>query len=107
MTTAKPVYTFLEMEAALCVWEAMLEASDAHFRAYWEKVGTCELRSTVPVIGAWCVEVEKHLDRDLLNDKPYDWEIIPAMVRTIDWSGNSPRLLDPKAAAALVMGELA
>jgi hypothetical protein len=102
----QPMYSALEMEAALCVWECLNEwtlgteeeieamrincddenSHDA-IRLEWiemrDQCGSGEMRSQSIVLGKWCLEIydllTKH-DPDFFDYWSYDWEVIPAML---------------------------
>jgi hypothetical protein len=102
----QPMYSALEMEAALCVWECLNEwtlgtedevesmrvncddeNSHTAIRLEWiemrEDCGSGEMRSQSIVLGKWCLEIynilTKH-DPDFFSYWSYDWEVIPAML---------------------------
>jgi len=87
-----PGFTFLEMEAALCVWECISEWTlsdciNGPGRPEWielrEDVGSAELRHQSITLGKWCVKVydicTKH-DKDFFDGVSYDWEVIPLIM---------------------------
>ncbi|ARQ95421.1 hypothetical protein [Bradyrhizobium phage BDU-MI-1] len=96
-----PTYTALQVEAALCVWEQLLEwtnKSDAEVEELrkdpanaliveWNDMrsdcGSAEMRSQSKVLGLWCLEIYDILtkdDPDFFDWWSYDWEVIPAML---------------------------
>jgi hypothetical protein len=101
MTTEK-LYSHLEMEAALCVWEclndwtllahgdvhaAAINDDDDNIKTDWialrEGVGSVEMRHQSIVLGQWCLKIydicTKH-DPDFFDGLAYDWEVIPMML---------------------------
>ncbi len=112
--TAGPQWSHLAMEAALCVWEDLLERYDRFptqnpgIVAQWKKNGTVHMRSLCPAIGSWIAEAFELFERDSLDGSAYDWEIVPAFVNLIDWEAqpNKPKLMAPLAAAKLVAERL-
>lgn len=112
--TAGPQWSHLAMEAALCVWEDLLERRDRFPQqnpdlvALWEKYGTVHIRALCPTIGSWIAEAFDLIERDSLDSSPYDWEIVPAFVGLVDWAPaqEKPRLMAPKAAATMVANRL-
>lgn len=90
-------FTFLEMEAALCVWEWIIEQTNPgnqpeteasiHAAAWREAIGTVEARHASYEIGRYCLRVyEKGKEiggPDAWDAVPYDWEVIPAICETI------------------------
>jgi hypothetical protein len=91
MARKKKQYTHLEMEAALCVWECLIDwtinEDDTLIRKDWsdlrEAVGSVEMRHQSIVLGKWCLEIydilTKH-DKDFFDSMAYDWEVIPKML---------------------------
>lgn len=101
---AKPVkeYTHLQMEAALCAWEAMIEfrintadpkfdpAKYPEWRVEFEQVfeyfGSVDMRHCS--IAAGCIVLAVH---DLMTAKgiefhdAYDWEFVPGVLKRLDW----------------------
>lgn len=99
----EPTYTAVQVEAALCVWEQLMEwtnKSDAEvdeLRKDPEKnalivewndmrseTGSAEMRSQSILLGLWCLEIYDILtkdDPDFFDWWSYDWEVIPAMLK--------------------------
>lgn len=107
-----PLYSNLEMEAALCVWEFMEAASDHDHKLRIEaladlrdRIGSAELRHASIAIGRYCLKVYDLIPEDDRQGHAYDWEIIPAIVATIDFPNLEPTL-SPAEAAARVIAEL-
>lgn len=90
----------LRMEAALCIWEAMLEAKSfpalqnaatwKHTLAEtWRKRGSVEMRHTAIALADKALVVFDliggHEGAEALDLIPYDWEFIPAFVARVDW----------------------
>lgn len=82
-------FTYLEMEAALCVWECLNDwtlHSEAH-RDDWvklrEAVGSVELRYQSIELGQWALKVYNFCiadDPELFDGTAYDWEVIPMIL---------------------------
>lgn len=112
--TAAPQWSHLAMEAALCVWESLLErharfpTQNPELSAFWDAHGTVHVRSLCPPIGAWAAHAYEFLEPDSLDMSPYDWEIVPAFVELVEWdtARAKPKLMAPHAAAALVAKKL-
>lgn len=92
-------YNNLQVEAALCVWEAMLEmrASNAAMNATWEMHGTVTMRHHAMDIGVWVEAAYEDIrDESDATDHwggcSYDWEIVPAILSFIEWGEHGPRL---------------
>lgn len=106
-------FTTLHMEAALCLWEAMLEDRDklAQLNAEWDRWGTVEMRHCAielapSVCAVWdCMTVE---EREACI--PYDWEFVPLFLRCLIWEDHrpvlpgSPRLMADRILARLAQG---
>lgn len=78
--------TDLEVEAAMCLWEAFLRADDdgllpANLRVQWEDVGTsvirCMVRDIAPEVEALWLSLNDAEQWDL---GPFDWEFCPLIV---------------------------
>ena len=111
--TDGPRWSHLAMEAALCVWEELLNRFDnttehAALNHFWGEAGTVHMRSLSPAIGSWIVESFSLVERDSFDGHAYDWEIVPAYVDLIVWDtgGCRPMLPCPKAAAKAVCEKL-
>ncbi|RUU76130.1 hypothetical protein [Mesorhizobium sp. M7A.F.Ca.MR.362.00.0.0] len=83
------VYSHLEMEAALCVWEWLNEITvvpkrrdkaDPVWLKYREDVGSVELRHYSIDIGLWVLKVYDLLPEWFRAIGSYDWEIVPSIV---------------------------
>ena len=109
MATEK-VYSYLQMEAMLCVWEFLNDEHERLYKPlpaekklhtfegdlgvplidYWTDVGTVEMRLTeTPKIADWLLAVfdaGKTLDEDYWDMWSYDWEVVPGICREIDWA---------------------
>lgn len=109
----------LRMEAALCIWEAMLEARTTipttgkrpseDFAAQWivdlddswEARGAVEMRHLAIYFADLALEtfdlIGGHEGAEALDLTPYDWEFVPAFVARVDWTDCTA---DPAAIAA-------
>lgn len=92
----------LRMEAALCIWEAMMEARSSFedgssetdwFRqmdALWAERSTVEMRHTAMDLADKALEVFDLIGgcegAEALDLISYDWEFIPAFVARVDWT---------------------
>lgn len=107
------LFTTLHMEAALCLWEAMLESRDklADLDEAWNRRGTVEMRhcaiQLAPAVGAvWDSMTEEEQEACI----PYDWEFVPLFLRCLTWEDHgpgvptSPRLLADRILAQLAQG---
>lgn len=104
----------LRMEAALCIWEAMLDARFPGEPAEgedllwanvmdetWAARGSVQMRHTAIDLADKALEVfdliGRHEGAEALDLTPYDWEFIPAFVALVDWTDCTA---DPAAIAA-------
>jgi hypothetical protein len=85
-------------EAAMCLWEAMLdeyreEGKPGHewalpLHARWDQWGTCEMRhvciALAPIAERVWEAVRETGEEDHLV--PYDWEFIPAFLRRVQFN---------------------
>jgi hypothetical protein len=102
------IFTYLHVEAALCIWEWVDDCTqsrgDEHrqMQAYRNEHGTCAMREDCIHLAGYCLRVYDLLPQELAQSIPYDWEIIPAIVGTIDWSVSPPARMVPAHAARVV-----
>jgi len=123
MTDSDKKFSYLEVEAALCVWECLLEwtslaGGDVHGAAInddedsvhtaWiaerERVGSVALRHQSMALGEWCLEVYDlctKRDKNIFDGYAYDWEVIPAMLSHVA----PDDMPDPANIARLVFDE--
>jgi len=101
----------LRMEAALCIWEAMIEArmKDAREAPNWTddlndrfaENGTVQMRHTAIALADKALETFDLIGgadgAEALELIPYDWEFVPAFVARVDWADCTA---DPAAIAA-------
>lgn len=85
-------YTPLQMEAALCAWEWMLENADgALLKELWEWVGSSAMRSCSTQAGDIAKRTYEHMEAQGYEFVgAYDWEFVPDVLAKLDWS----RLVD-------------
>lgn len=119
LTQAKQ-YSHLEMEAALCVWECLIEwtlGDAAEHHSDWvelrEGIGSVELRHQSMALGKWCLKIydicTAHYP-DFFEGSAYDWEVIPMILAyACDSDGYhviyEHALPDPNKVASLVAYE--
>lgn len=106
----------LILEAALCIWEAMLEARrvspverearkadpaegaewQAQLDQLWERVGTVQMRRYAADLAPEFLHVYDGLGGsdtlEELNLIPYDWEFIPAVLAHVEWESYGPSM---------------
>lgn len=84
-------FTYLEMEAALCVWECLNDWTlpDSHetARQDWievrEGIGSAELRHQSIALGQWLLKVYDICvagDPHIFESMSYDWEVVPMIL---------------------------
>jgi hypothetical protein len=88
-----PGFNYLDMEAALCVWECLNEwtlgdSINGPGQPAWielrEGIGAAEMRHQSIALGKWCLEIFDictKRDRDFFDGVSYDWEVIPLILR--------------------------
>lgn len=94
----EPRFSYLEVEAALCVWECidnwtLLDKQNTHHA--WcllrEKHGSIVLRNQSVEIGQWCLSVYDLCtknDPNFFDDMSYDWDVIPLILsRCVNFEG--------------------
>lgn len=100
------VYTSLEMEAALCIWEWLNTQPPAAWTEYREQHGTVCLRwECADVFAPWVLKVYdgvKAIDDDAWDFFSYDWEVIPMIMDFIILDGPYHQLPDPDLTAYLI-----
>jgi hypothetical protein len=103
----------LRTEAALCIWEEMLDIRwntplepkpyVVDMVACWEDNGSSAMRSYAQDLAKDALAVfdliGQHEGMEALDMCAYDWEFMPAFVARVDWSGSCP-VADPKTIAA-------
>ena len=117
MPPVPPVtYSYLEAEAMLCAWEALL---DQHHRAVesravreaWKACGAVQMRHHAMALGPFIVAVYDAIPTDVRDaGHSYDWEIVPASLDQVEWDEYRPghyTLPDIKKATAAVAAVLA
>jgi hypothetical protein len=82
-------YTRDHMEAACCLWEAMLEMKEKNVdlgRAFM-KYGTAALRDAAIDLAIILDEEWNELTQEMREDAaPFDWEYTPNFVSRVDWT---------------------
>jgi hypothetical protein len=111
---ANAEYSHLQVEAALCIWEKFLDDYNGlgveeapPFAEYWREHGTVHMRHLSIALAGYCLAVHDALADDVVDGRPYDWEIIPAILDTIDWNIGPDIRLPPAEAAVIVTIALA
>lgn len=121
-------YTHLHMEAATCLWEAMLEVNmsgwsrdpentdrtttepltgnTANLYAAWKQLGSVEMRHAAINLADFMLRTWDAMTEDEQEEcVPYDWEFAPAFLAMIDWDrdGSSTHLSEPRHMAEAVL----
>lgn len=86
-----------EVDAALCLWEAMLDQKhlarhdhETPLLRAWSRDGTVEMRARARDLGTWVERIYQQLNPLLRDYYSFDWEIVPNILATIEWPmGNS------------------
>lgn len=78
---------------AMCIWEWLIPHSerDTQANALKRRIGTVELRRAAIALVPFCQQVYAALPDAVTDMNTYDWDIIPAILDTIDWSGERPQ----------------
>lgn len=76
-----------QIETALCVWEFLHEHAETNpdIQRYRAEIGTVELRIAAIRLAAFCNDVFSRLPDSVLFERTFDWDIVPAILDTIDW----------------------
>jgi hypothetical protein len=99
-------FTTLDVEAALCLWEAALDLREKckPLATLWDGVGAFEMRHRV-------MELVPHAERiwialgDEQQDLVYDWEFCPAFIsECVDWETGEVR--DDATCLAVMRGAI-
>ena len=108
-TAMAPPTTDDDVYAAMSVWEDMLAAKasgDPDFTAMltlWGRIGTVAMRAKAFTIARFANAVWARLDDDAqVMFEPFDWEFVPALLRTIEFTTHGV-LLPPVMMAAETM----
>ncbi len=89
MTEApEPKFTDLQMEAALCAWEYMLEQRDsAALAPFFEGHGTAGMRLVAIGAGEAALAVYDHMEAlGLEFTEAYDYTFVPGVLDRLDWT---------------------
>lgn len=78
-------YTPLEVEAALCVWEWMIDRADKELKDFFEGHGWGCMRLLATDLGRWCQQVYLKAEETFEFDVCFDWELVPSMMQMIDF----------------------
>ena len=84
-------FTTLQMEAALCAWEWMLENTNHEVFAndgepLFEEVGYAGMRHCSMQAGLIVLQVFDHMEAQGFGFiGAYDWEFVPAVLPRLDW----------------------
>lgn len=108
--TSTTTYTTGDVEAALCVWEWVLDRTlitteDSHpaLNEYRETYGTAQLRSDCVDIGVWVDKVYNLLDEDTKDRHCFDWDVVPEIMEHVTFGAPLP---EPETIAPLVAKQL-
>lgn len=116
---ARKIYSEPEAEAALCLWEAMLEAKFTNEQRVeagmettsdlvdvWDVTGSLFMRQEALRLAHVVCEAFDLIPVDIRDGYPYDWELVPAILGTFRWTYQQGGEHDAPAqiAAAVVAG---
>lgn len=93
MSITDELYSWGEVESAMCVWEELLERRAGYAGSgarealsdYWENYGTAQLRRDAAFIAVWVQEVWENMDDDVRSSVCFDWEFVPRMIDQLKW----------------------
>lgn len=76
------------LHTAMCIWEYMLDhdQSGTAISRLRNEIGTVELRHLAIRLIPFCCDVYTQIPEFLTLDKCYDWDVIPAILDTIDFA---------------------
>lgn len=108
-------YDETTVDTILCVWDAMLderthnnEASPPsewhkHFNKLWDDYGTASMRGEARSIGEWCEQVfDAYLGDNEYEGPPWDFEIVPALLRLVDFSDDKVTIPSVESGSVVV-----
>jgi hypothetical protein len=75
-------YNDEEVDAALCVWEWMLDQRATHveLRRAWDDCGSASMRSECVQLGRTVEQIYQLIDEELRGTYLFDWEVVPAIM---------------------------
>lgn len=84
----KPSFSPLEMEAALCAWEWMLESRDKEpLDSHFKGLGYAAMRHCSIQAGSIALAVYEEMEQqDYEFEDAYDWEFVPSVICRLDWA---------------------
>jgi hypothetical protein len=80
------LYSSCDVEAALCVFEWMMDERDKSMKDWFDGTGWAAMRSVAADVGVWCNSLYEHVPEKWVEGQAWDWEIIPAMLDQLDWN---------------------
>lgn len=94
---------------ALCIWEYLLEHGETNdtIKSLKHEIGTVELRHTAINLTPFCQQVYAALPDPITLASTYDWDVVPAILETIDWSARPIMPLNLAEATQTVRAALA
>ncbi|MBK3745799.1 hypothetical protein G3A39_42335 [Paraburkholderia aspalathi] len=81
--------TMIDCEAALCIWENMIETRDVNgpMDSTWHTMGSVAMRhAAIALAPVACAIWDTMSDDEQQVCIPYDWGFIPAFVGLVDWA---------------------
>jgi hypothetical protein len=109
-TAAPLAYDTLHVEAALCLWEAMIDARlEASLPAVcdaFEAAGSVTMRHHAISLAPYVLAVHDAIPEEDREGHAYDFAIVPAILATIIWRGSGYILRSVDEAAAIARAAL-
>lgn len=111
--SALPKFHKDEVDAALCIWEAMLEMRNEidGLDHAWKTHGTCSMRESAADLGCTAEAAWLELSEDDRDDicAPFDWCFVPAFLRLVRFHKNGGNEIDgtPRQIAEYIRNSLA
>lgn len=109
------IFTEQEGEAALCLWEAMIEAKCAaeeredygdgvgsDLLAAWEDTGAMFMRQEALRLAHVICETVPLISVEVRERHTFDWEVVPAILNTFRWTHAGGAHDEPAQIAAVV-----
>lgn len=80
-------FTYIQMEAALCAWEWMLENTKHEiFGSMFEDLGYSAMRMVAVQAGDIAARVHDHMEEQGYEyTSAYDWKFVPDVLLRLDW----------------------
>jgi len=100
-------YTTLQVEAALCLYEAMIDARMDSTSPAFEDAGSLTMRHHAIALAPYALAVFELIPEETRFGHAYDFGIIPAILNTVIWNHAGYLLPDVETARDAVVEALA